>query len=154
MFFFFFKQKTAYEIYQCDWSSDVCSSDLKDKLGYGVWCKFLQDTRVSESERTAHRILSIYRNYRHLLSPEYKDKTDALSQLGVSHLLELQKLPDRFKKDIEVIHEKGGKQEVEIVKVIDEVKLGDFLEQQVEFQGENKHIRDLPLSEIDRKSVV
>ena len=27
--FFFFKQKTAYEIYQCDWSSDVCSSDLQ-----------------------------------------------------------------------------------------------------------------------------
>src|SRR5882762_11377381 len=26
-FFFFFKQKTAYEI-KCDWSSDVCSSDL------------------------------------------------------------------------------------------------------------------------------
>src|SRR2546430_6917883 len=25
--FFFFKQKTAYEI-DCDWSSDVCSSDL------------------------------------------------------------------------------------------------------------------------------
>ena len=28
-FIFFFKQKTAYEIYQCDWSSDVCSSDLE-----------------------------------------------------------------------------------------------------------------------------
>src|SRR6266478_2780424 len=28
-FFFFFKQKTAYEI-DCDWSSDVCSSDLMD----------------------------------------------------------------------------------------------------------------------------
>src|SRR5881394_4380287 len=26
--FFFFKQKTAYEIGWCDWSSDVCSSDL------------------------------------------------------------------------------------------------------------------------------
>src|SRR5881397_948908 len=26
--FFFFKQKTAYEMAQCDWSSDVCSSDL------------------------------------------------------------------------------------------------------------------------------
>ena len=25
--FFFFKQKTAYEIKECDWSSDVCSSD-------------------------------------------------------------------------------------------------------------------------------
>ena len=37
--FFFFKQKTAYEIYQCDWSSDVCSSDLdyeyeKDRMHY------------------------------------------------------------------------------------------------------------------------
>src|ERR1051326_7922192 len=28
MVFFFFKQKTAYEIKECDWSSDVCSSDL------------------------------------------------------------------------------------------------------------------------------
>src|ERR1051326_9285908 len=27
-FFFFFKQKTAYEIKECYWSSDVCSSDL------------------------------------------------------------------------------------------------------------------------------
>ena len=26
---FFFKQKTAYEIKECDWSSDVCSSDLR-----------------------------------------------------------------------------------------------------------------------------
>ena len=32
MVFFFFKQKTAYEIYQCDWSSDVCSSDLMEEL--------------------------------------------------------------------------------------------------------------------------
>src|SRR3546814_5859432 len=28
-FFFFFKQKTAYEMRISDWSSDVCSSDLK-----------------------------------------------------------------------------------------------------------------------------
>src|SRR3546814_7946988 len=27
--FFFFKQKTAYELRISDWSSDVCSSDLK-----------------------------------------------------------------------------------------------------------------------------
>ena len=27
-FFFFFRHKTAYEIKECDWSSDVCSSDL------------------------------------------------------------------------------------------------------------------------------
>ena len=48
MVFFFFKQKTAYDIYQCDWSSDVCSSDLglvlattsskapERSLGFGV----------------------------------------------------------------------------------------------------------------------
>src|SRR3546814_1863200 len=29
-FFFFFKQKTAYEMRISDWSSDVCSSDLHD----------------------------------------------------------------------------------------------------------------------------
>src|SRR3546814_12280000 len=29
--FFFFKQKTAYEMRISDWSSDVCSSDLNDR---------------------------------------------------------------------------------------------------------------------------
>src|SRR3546814_1143939 len=32
MLFFFFKQKTAYEMRISDWSSDVCSSDLQ-RLG-------------------------------------------------------------------------------------------------------------------------
>src|SRR3546814_10141285 len=32
MFFFFFKQKTAYEMRISDWSSDVCSSDLSKHL--------------------------------------------------------------------------------------------------------------------------
>src|SRR3546814_7811990 len=31
-FFFFFKQKTAYEMRISDWSSDVCSSDLPKSL--------------------------------------------------------------------------------------------------------------------------
>src|SRR3546814_9330133 len=33
-FFFFFKQKTAYEVRISDWSSDVCSSDLA-RIGSG-----------------------------------------------------------------------------------------------------------------------
>src|SRR6059036_1256024 len=33
--FFFFKQKTAYEITYGDWSSDVCSSDLAGEAGPG-----------------------------------------------------------------------------------------------------------------------
>src|SRR3546814_984076 len=32
-FFFFFKQKTAYEMRISDWSSDVCSSDLRALQG-------------------------------------------------------------------------------------------------------------------------
>src|SRR3546814_20711959 len=32
MFFFFFKQKTAYEWRISDWSSDVCSSDLLERV--------------------------------------------------------------------------------------------------------------------------
>src|SRR3546814_5286216 len=31
--FFFFKQKTAYEMRISDWSSDVCSSDLRALVG-------------------------------------------------------------------------------------------------------------------------
>src|SRR3546814_2401726 len=34
-FFFFFKQKTAYEMRISDWSSDVCSSDLGPLLAEG-----------------------------------------------------------------------------------------------------------------------
>src|SRR3546814_9811428 len=34
--FFFFKQKTAYEMRISDWSSDVCSSDLENKRRRGL----------------------------------------------------------------------------------------------------------------------
>ena len=37
--FFFFKQKTAYEIKECDWSSDVCSSDLLQGENHVAWMK-------------------------------------------------------------------------------------------------------------------
>src|SRR3546814_3118586 len=38
--FFFFKQKTAYEMRISDWSSDVCSSDLRaQELGVSVDCR-------------------------------------------------------------------------------------------------------------------
>src|SRR3546814_4422593 len=34
--FFFFKQKTAYEMRISDWSSDVCSSDLERLLAQAI----------------------------------------------------------------------------------------------------------------------
>src|SRR5216117_2311872 len=39
-FFFFFKQKTAYEIRKGDWSSDVCSSDLNGVVKKTVLSEF------------------------------------------------------------------------------------------------------------------
>src|SRR3546814_1377780 len=40
-FFFFFKQKTAYEMRISDWSSDVCSSDLLVDVGVGQTARSL-----------------------------------------------------------------------------------------------------------------
>src|SRR3546814_5217393 len=45
--FFFFKQKTAYEMRISDWSSDVCSSDLTDLKGQLPVCSSLQKMRQS-----------------------------------------------------------------------------------------------------------
>src|SRR3546814_13624645 len=38
IFFFFFKQKTAYEMRISDWSSDVCSSDLPAEIRCAAPC--------------------------------------------------------------------------------------------------------------------
>src|SRR3546814_7075795 len=38
VFFFFFKQKTAYEMRISDWSSDVCSSDLLCDADFRCGC--------------------------------------------------------------------------------------------------------------------
>src|SRR3546814_12035774 len=45
-FFFFFKQKTAYEMRISDWSSDVCSSDLRrddDQPVHALGCTVQDD---------------------------------------------------------------------------------------------------------------
>src|SRR3546814_2142286 len=44
--FFFFKQKTAYEMRISDWSSDVCSADLAER-------RARLDTRLKEFGRAA-----------------------------------------------------------------------------------------------------
>src|SRR3546814_245319 len=43
MVFFFFKQKTAYEMRISDWSSDVCSSDLAGDYDVKCWRVGSQD---------------------------------------------------------------------------------------------------------------
>src|SRR3546814_19578430 len=50
--FFFFKQKTAYEMRISDWSSDVCSSDLKAALT-SRGCAWRACLRARNSLKTA-----------------------------------------------------------------------------------------------------
>src|SRR3546814_6083197 len=48
MVFFFFKQKTAYEMRISDWSSDVCSSDLQIVSGPVLAIPYLRDETHTE----------------------------------------------------------------------------------------------------------
>src|SRR3546814_3957594 len=62
-FFFFFKQKTAYEMRISDWSSDVCSSDLflcfqpqkYPKVSKAARHNFHAHTFLPQSERSEER---------------------------------------------------------------------------------------------------
>src|SRR3546814_6314243 len=58
VFFFFFKQKTAYEMRISDWSSDVCSSDLVDKVGEPMSLSVLPDGRVLHNARDGRVFLT------------------------------------------------------------------------------------------------
>src|SRR3546814_4277373 len=55
-YFFFIKQKTAYEMRISDWSSDVCSSDLADRheVGRVEECSDLHLMFERETSRLAH----------------------------------------------------------------------------------------------------
>src|SRR3546814_17612514 len=54
---FFYKQKTAYEMRISDWSSDVCSSDLRDMLKDENPHRPLVQRTASEAHRTAPKSL-------------------------------------------------------------------------------------------------
>ena len=46
---FFFKQKTAYEIKECDWSSDVCSSDLELGSSFVIETENFKDALINHT---------------------------------------------------------------------------------------------------------
>src|SRR3546814_2094510 len=62
IFFFFFKQKTAYEMRISDWSSDVCSSDLPGRATAAA--------RGIHDRRGGHRRRRAGRRERHPLRPD------------------------------------------------------------------------------------
>src|SRR3546814_12256921 len=66
-YFFFFKQKTAYEMRISDWSSDVCSSDLRfrDRADYALYAEIpvgaagrpAADSRADPAVRAAAKLV-------------------------------------------------------------------------------------------------
>src|SRR3546814_10782004 len=59
MFFFFFKQKTAYEMRISDWSPDVCSSDLHKSDDV----VFDQPLRTLQLQELLHVVAKIAEDY-------------------------------------------------------------------------------------------
>src|SRR3546814_4669619 len=69
-FFFFFKQKTAYEMRISDWSSDVCSSDLAARYAGLVEDRALADSifnAISDGWQRTHDSLLDATGQRRLL---------------------------------------------------------------------------------------
>src|SRR3546814_961600 len=63
--FFFFKQKTAYEMRISDWSSDVCSSDLIDFIDKGTASR-LRRFRFERSKEMTRILVLYYSMYGHI----------------------------------------------------------------------------------------
>jgi len=72
--FFFFKQKTAYEIVSRDWSSDVCSSDLH-------YCKGIMLSSAVRSAAVRNKASLHASIARRCMSGTYKSQTSALNRL-------------------------------------------------------------------------
>src|SRR5216117_4376244 len=76
IFFFFFKQKTAYDIRKGDWSSDVCSSDLTSRsfstsATRSATCSVFSCVERSEERRVGKECPSLCRSR---WSPYHKKK--------------------------------------------------------------------------------
>src|SRR3546814_17013826 len=75
--FFFFKQKTAYEVRISDWSSDVCSSDLPFVMGDGAFAKMPNLKRLVDEitgRPAAARALALKERYDHAFKTEMDDE--------------------------------------------------------------------------------
>src|SRR3546814_89364 len=88
MIFFFFKQKTAYEMRISDWSSDVCSSDLRrgqrlvDEHRMPVWQRMQRDGVIVFRPDPEHPALA---SFSESLPPELRQGfANCISLLGAS----------------------------------------------------------------------
>src|SRR3546814_11794993 len=64
--FFFFKQKTAYELRISDWSSDVCSSDLLLRIRARIGQEILEGiAALFTADRPVERVIATAEALRH-----------------------------------------------------------------------------------------
>src|SRR3546814_10508410 len=73
--FFFFKQKTAYEMRISDWSSDVCSSDLTLEIHYRD--KSIADVLDMTVEDGAEFFKAV---------PTIREKMETLQKVGLGYI--------------------------------------------------------------------
>src|SRR3546814_13879277 len=67
--FFFFKQKTAYEMRISDWSSDVCSSDLPPQFRHARLAAGERDVQPQEEKFTGF----VFKNQANM-DPKHRDR--------------------------------------------------------------------------------
>ena len=96
--FFFFKQKTAYEIKECDWSSDVCSSDLEGmdiktmvqdpdgEILFWVGCAGSFDVRYQKVTKAFAKLMQKGNIDFRILGTEEKCNGDTARRLGNEYL--------------------------------------------------------------------
>src|SRR3546814_1012924 len=88
--FFFFKQKTAYEMRISDWSSDVCSSDLRtiaDSLAppyalpysYGLCRRFVDEIVLIDDDAMRRAMGLLFREMKLAVEPAGAAATAALT---------------------------------------------------------------------------
>src|SRR3546814_6274264 len=90
--FFFFKQKTAYEMRISDWSSDVCSSDLyvgevKQEKGFLALPQVAEDlaSRMPERSRLVIQFVSVRNAAGRQVLNELKGLAIRLPQIELHH---------------------------------------------------------------------
>src|SRR2546427_13053787 len=97
-FFFFFSSRRRHTRFDCDWSSDVCSSDLADRLGAPTFSRsraipaLVQHDRAVgigshaiESRVCARRAFGEKRAVAESVPPDTESRLDARNRAGKIH---------------------------------------------------------------------